>query len=100
MFISRIYNSIRNFLYAGRRHRYQPPEGFVPDEKAAIRIAQAVWEPIYGADHISREKPFSAKLQNGIWLVEGSLPKPMPGGVALAEIDKKTGRIIRVSHGQ
>jgi NTF2 fold immunity protein len=32
--------------------------------------------------------------------VEGSLPKGAKGGVALAEISKEDGRIIRVSHGK
>jgi hypothetical protein len=75
-----------------------PPAGDVPDAATAIKIAVAVWEPIYGARQIAGEKPYHAALQNGVWTVTGSLPKNTPGGVAIAEIAKNDGRIIRISH--
>jgi hypothetical protein len=76
--------------------------GAVPDQTTAIKIAVAAWEPIYGADHIARQKPFHAKLRkDGVWLVTGSLPKQYTkGGVALAEIAKADGRILHISHGK
>ena len=83
-------------------HSFMPKEGFVPTAEVAIRIAVAVWEPIYGQDNIERQKPYTAKLVNGVWRVEGYLP-PAPdrlGGVALAEISQTDGRVLRVSHGQ
>jgi hypothetical protein len=82
------------------KHTYMPPAGYVPDEATAIKIAVAVWEPIYGAEHIAGEKPYHAALHDGVWTVTGSLPKQMLGGVAIAEISKRDGRIIRVSHGK
>jgi len=83
------------------KHSFTPKEGFVPDAKTAIKIAVAVWEPIYGEEKIAGEKPYQARLEtNGIWIVEGSLPKGWVGGVAVAEIAKSDGRILRVSHGQ
>ena len=82
------------------KHNFKPKDGYVPDAKTAIKIAVAVWEPIYGADKIADEKPYHAQLTNGTWIVEGSLPKGMLGGVAIAEIAKDDGRILRVSHGQ
>ncbi len=85
---------------ADPKHTYMPPAGYVPDEATAIKIAVAVWEPIYGAEHIAAEKPYHATLHNGVWIVTGSLPKQMLGGVAIAEITKQDGRIIRVSHGK
>jgi len=81
-------------------HNYTPKDGFVPTESAAIAIAVAVWVPIYGAEAISKQKTYTATLVNGTWIVEGSLPKRMVGGVARAEIAKKDGRILRVTHGQ
>lgn len=87
-------------IIAESKHNYKPKEGYVPDEKTAIRIAVAVWIPIYGEKKIEGEKPYHAKLDKGIWTVEGSLPKGWLGGVAVAEIAKDDGRILRVSHGQ
>ncbi len=77
-----------------------PPAGYVPDAATAIKIAVAVWEPIYGRDHIAQKKPFHATLKDGIWTVDGSLPKNSPGGVPEAEIAQKDGKILRVSHGK
>ncbi|MCW3096328.1 MAG: uncharacterized protein JWL77_1946 [Chthonomonadaceae bacterium] len=89
------------FCYSqAMRPNYQPKDGFVPDAATAIAIAQAVWIPIYGRKQIEHEKPFKASLHNGIWWVEGSLPKGMHGGVAVAEISKKDGRILGVIHGK
>jgi hypothetical protein len=77
-----------------------PKDGFVPNAETAIKIAVAVWEPIFGADRIAREKPYRARLVSGTWIVEGSLPPGQKGGVALAEIAKGDGRILKVSHGK
>jgi hypothetical protein len=79
---------------------FKPKDGFVPTKEVAIKIAVAVWEPIYGVEHIVAEKPYQARLTNGVWIVEGSLPQGAVGGVAEAEISKDDGRILRVSHGQ
>jgi len=89
-----------NHSYSEGKHNYKPKEGYVPDEKTAIRIAVAVWIPIYGEKQIEKEKPYQAKLDKGVWIVEGSLPEGMTGGVAIAEITKGDGCILRVSHGK
>ena len=88
------------FVIADSKHNYKPKDGYVPDEKTAIRIAVAVWIPIYGEKQIEGEKPYHAKLDKGIWTVEGSLPEGTLGGVAIAEIAKDDGCIVRVSHGK
>jgi hypothetical protein len=87
-------------------HSVKPKEGFVPDAKTATKIAVAVWEPIYGESQIAGEQPYKAQLDsNGVWTVEGSLPKGIlggmiKGGVAIAEIAKSDGKILRISHGK
>lgn len=83
-----------------QKHNYKPTRGYVPDEETAIRIAVAVWTPVYGKEKIMNEKPFTATLQNGIWHVRGSLPKGWKGGVAEADIAKDDGRIIQIYHGK
>ena len=85
---------------AARPAGYVPPNGLVPDADTAIRIAVAVWDPIYGADMIAGEKPYVAKLDGNTWIVTGSLPEGMAGGVAEARIDKQDGRIQHVLHGE
>ena len=81
-------------------HNYKPPQGYVPDAATAIKIAVAVWEPIYGAEKIASEKPYVAVLDNGVWRVRGTLPKNWLGGVAEAEVSKDDAKVLRVSHGK
>jgi hypothetical protein len=90
---------------AAPEDKFQPKGGFVPDADTAIKIAVAVWSPIYGAEHIAGEKPYHATLKDGVWTVEGSLPESkygdiILGGVALARISQKDGCILEVIHGQ
>ncbi len=80
-------------------HSFIPEKGFVPNAETAINIAEAVWLPIYGTS-IYQRKPFSAKLENDVWIVKGSLPKNLLGGVPIAEISKSNGEILRVSYGK
>jgi hypothetical protein len=95
-----ILSALASFASEGT-HNFVPKYGYVPNAEAAIGIAVAVWIPIYGADNIARQKPFRGTLRSdGVWVVEGSLPKGWIGGVALAEISKVDGHILRVSHGQ
>lgn len=92
------------FLYiatAGQSsHSYVPKDGYVPNERTAIKIAEAVWEPIYGHENILKKRPFKAVLHDGIWTVVGSLPEDVLGGVPEADIRKDDGRILRVTHGK
>lgn len=79
---------------------YIPAGGFVPDSVTAIRIAEAIWLPIYG-NHIYENKPFEAELVgDSLWIVVGSLPKNVLGGVPYIEILKKDGKILGVEHGK
>jgi hypothetical protein len=79
---------------------YVPPAGAVPDSITAVRIAVAVWTPVYGAENIAREAPYRASLHGGVWTVGGSLPPHMQGGVAVIDIRKFDGRILRIDHGK
>jgi hypothetical protein len=85
---------------ADERHSYKPSNGMVPDRATAIRIAAAVLAAIYGEQKIKSEYPFEARLDQGVWTIEGSLPSGMKGGVALIEILKDSGCILRVTHGK
>jgi hypothetical protein len=79
---------------------YKPKEGFVPNKETAIKIAEAIWLPIYG-DRIYKRKPFVAELKNGkTWIVQGTLPKGWDGGTPYIEIQKSDGKILLVMHGK
>jgi hypothetical protein len=78
---------------------YKPKEGYVPDKETAIKIAVAIWTPIYGEKLVQSEKPYHAVLSNGVWFVRG-WTLDLYGDAAVAEISKDDGRILRVSYGQ
>lgn len=74
-------------------------EGYVPDSTTAIKIAEAIWLPIYG-EGIYKKKPFVARLKDGkVWIVEGTLLEGK-GGVPYIEIQKKDCRVLKVLHGK
>ncbi len=82
---------------------YVPETGFIPDSITAVRVAEAVLTPIYSDSVVTRERPFRAKLEDGVWTVVGSLPPAKPGeawlgGVAWVEIRKSDGAILRLWH--
>jgi hypothetical protein len=85
---------------ANKGHAMIPGNGFVPDQITAVRIAEAILGPIYGQHKIESERPFTAILTGATWKVEGYLPPGVDGGVAEVWINKRDGRILRVSHGK
>lgn len=73
-------------------------KNYVPNEETAIKIAEAVWLPIYG-NEVLKNKPFVAKLVDGkIWRVEGSIGLNELGGVPIIEIQKSDCKILKVTH--
>ncbi len=86
--------------FLAQAQAFKPKDGFIPDEKTASRVAEAVLVPIYGEEKIISERPFTAKLKNGVWTVTGHLPEGLLGGAAEIKISKKTGEIISVTHGK
>lgn len=71
-------------------------DDYVPDEATALKIAEAIWLPIYG-EKVLNEKPYVAELKEGVWYVHGSL-KAEKGGVAYIEINKKDCKVLNVYH--
>jgi hypothetical protein len=82
------------------QNNYTPKDGYVPNEETAIKIAEAIWLPIYGKD-IEKSKPFVAHLKDAtVWIVEGTLPPHYLGGVPYVEIRKSDCKILKVTHGK
>jgi len=75
---------------------HQPSSGYVPDDTTAIKIAEAIWLPVYGKT-IYNCTPFVAELKNGVWIVTGTLHTDF-GGTPYIEIRKKDCLIMRMSH--
>lgn len=73
----------------------------VPDSQTAIRIAKAVWAPVYGEAVVQAGKNYDAVLNNGIWTVTAKfLAGAMDQGTAIMDISQEDGRISKIAHGQ
>ena len=80
---------------------YTPQEGFVPTAELAVSIAEQVLVQIYGKEQIEKQKPFSINIDNGIWVIEGFWDKSdyqVDGGNVYLEMDKLSGKILKVVH--
>jgi len=77
---------------------YIPEEGFVSTPEIAIKIAESILIPIYGKEKIEEQKPFLINLENDIWIIEGNSHEIIEGGTAYIEIDKISGKILKVFH--
>ena len=82
----------------------------VPDEAAAIQVAERALARVYGEDKIKSEEPFGAELKNGIWTVAGTLwcadtnghrtsaPGACLGGVAQGKVRASDGKVFDIIH--
>jgi hypothetical protein len=82
-------------------HNYVPVNGYVPDEKTAVAVAEAILVPIYGQQQVLQQRPFHAVPEGtAVWKVEGSIPIGRVGGVATVRLQRQDGRILSVTHGK
>jgi hypothetical protein len=78
----------------------RPKDRSVPDQKTAIAFAEKALARIYGEKQITSERPFTARLDGGIWTVWGHLPDGWVGGVAEIKIRKSDAKVVSVTHGK
>src|SRR5204862_5711102 len=74
----------------------------VPDEATAVKLAEKALAKIYGKKQMQSQRPFTAKLTDGIWHITGTLyckdehgkviTGACVGGVAMADIRQSDGR--------
>jgi hypothetical protein len=84
------------FLAASLNSPALPRSGIVADADTAMRIADAVWTPLYGTTAVAGQVPFKAELRFNVWIVTGS---PPPEDALFAFILQADGRILSVGRG-
>ncbi|WP_187371489.1 NTF2 fold immunity protein [Methylobacterium oryzihabitans] len=72
--------------------------GIVPDAATAEAVAFVYLASIYGEAHIRGELPLRARLSDGIWTVEGTLPPGFVGGTAQILLCQRNGTVLSVIH--
>jgi ketosteroid isomerase-like protein len=75
----------------------EPKDGYVPDEKAAVKIAEAtlVHRYKYRAKDVQSYQPFHATLHDGVWTVHSTLPRGTTGGRFGMDISQRSGAVLR-----
>ena len=65
----------------------------------AVKKAEIILVKIYGKQ-VKKERPYQIFYDEeaGVWLVQGSLPSNMKGGVANIIIENDTGKVLAVWH--
>ena len=74
----------------------KPDVEIVPDSKAAIRIAEAVWLTLYGKA-IYRKLPFKATLEKDVWTVIGT-SEQQTSCVPFIVISKRNARVLKIGY--
>lgn len=76
-----------------------PISGVVPDEQTAVKVAEAIFQPVFGSAEVEKWRPYHAQLdKSGIWTVYGTLPTGFRGGTPMLKINKRDGRVLEVWH--
>jgi hypothetical protein len=91
-------------LLEAQKYQQKPRDGYIPDMRTAVRVAEAVMIPIYGARLVASEKPFHATLDGDVWTVSGTMGCKTTahsicvGGTAVMQLSKATGEILLSVH--
>lgn len=71
------------------------------DKEIVFTVAEKKWKEVYGKSAINKQKPFVGEKENdSIWIVRGTLPKSVIGGLAYAEVNVKKHKVIKYTHGE
>jgi ATP-dependent Clp protease ATP-binding subunit ClpA len=73
-----------------------PEAGCVPDPETAMRIAEAVWIPLYGEDLVKQQRPLQADLTASVWTVRGSPPPAQAAEPLVIVMSRVDGRIFKI----
>ena len=73
--------------------------GTVEDSNDAKKKAETVWTETYGKK-VKKNKPYIVLFdsENGVWLVSGSLPSNMMGGVPCILLRRSDGQVLALWH--
>jgi hypothetical protein len=88
------------FQFVWYNYSNRLPFVVVPDEAAALRIAESVLVSVYG-DGVFVTKPFKVTYHDSdkTWHIIGSLPRNSVGGVPEIIIRKTDAKVMFIHHG-
>lgn len=85
-----------------RNSQAEPVNGFVPDNKTALKIAKSVWLNIYGSRKLLGYKYRTRLINDSYWVIEGSKITDRffgkNGGGPYIIINKLNGTILGIAY--
>lgn len=77
---------------------YKPKDGFIPNEYVASQVGIQIAKGMYG-NRVLEAMPLRMTLdKNNVWHLEGHLSDLPLGGSFYIELDKKTGKVLKIFH--
>jgi hypothetical protein len=73
-----------------------PANGVVPNERTAVRIAEAAFEPVFGTEEVARYIPYHAQLKEEVWTIYGTLKPGSRGGTPMMTIRKQDAKVLEI----
>ena len=92
--------SLANTHVASAQKLQLPPNGVIPDEDTAVKVAHIMFLPIFGTENVDKFLPYHAQCKHGIWTVYGTLKPGSQGGTPMVRIRKKDGKVLEIWHSQ
>jgi hypothetical protein len=72
----------------------------LPNRETAARIAEVLLVRVYGRRQIDRQLPLDMAPEAQGWVATGRLKPTQVGGVAVVELARSDGRVVRMTHGR
>jgi len=73
-----------------------PQRGVVPDEATAVKVAEAIFVPVFGEEEVAKWRPYHAQLKDGVWTVYGTLKPGSRGGTPMLAIQERDGKVLEI----
>ena len=89
-----------NYALKNKSERKIMETPLIPKKENAINYAENILFELYGKEKIESEKPYQIHLINDYWVITGTLPKGMLGGVFELVFDSWNGKVLMLEHGK
>jgi len=71
----------------------------IKDRQSLIKYAEPILFQTYGKENILKEKPYKISFKNGVWSMDGTLPKQYTvGGTFHIVINARDGKVVKMIH--
>lgn len=72
----------------------------IADKQTLINITEPILFKIYGKENIIEQRPYEIYLFDDYWIMSGTIPQNMVGGTFTIALNKKTCKVIGITHGK